>query len=56
MEQILVKTEFIDKTLPVVLVQLGGYIDQSNCDKLQKVFDNLALSSHFNVIFPALSM
>lgn len=51
MEQIQVKTEFIDKTLPVVLVQLGGYIDQSNCDKLQKVFDNLVLSGHFNVIF-----
>ena len=56
MEQILVKTEFIDKTLPVVLVQLGGYIDQSNCDKLQKVFDNLALSSHFNVIFDLSSL
>jgi anti-sigma B factor antagonist len=56
MEQILVKTEFVDKTLPVVLVQLGGYIDQSNCDKLQKVFDNLALSGHFNVIFDLSSL
>ncbi|MEJ2635734.1 MAG: STAS domain-containing protein [Calditrichia bacterium] len=51
MEQILIKTEFIDKTLPVVLVEIGGYIDQSNCDQLQKVFDNLFSSNHFNLIF-----
>jgi len=51
MVQFLVKTDFVDKTLPVVRVELGGYIDQSNSDKVQKVFDNLVMSSHFNVIF-----
>jgi len=51
MDKIQVKTEFIDKTLPVVCVTLGGYIDQSNSDKIQKVFDNLFSSQHFNVIF-----
>ena len=51
MDKILVKTEFLEKTLPVVLVQLGGYIDQSNADKIQKVFNNLFSSSHFHVIF-----
>jgi anti-anti-sigma factor len=51
MDKILVKTEFLDKDLPVVGVQLGGYIDQSNCDKVQKVFDNLFTSQHFNLIF-----
>ncbi|MEJ2637896.1 MAG: STAS domain-containing protein, partial [Calditrichia bacterium] len=51
MEQILIKTEFVDKTLPVVLVEIGGYIDQGNCDQLQKVFDNLFSSNHFNLIF-----
>ncbi|UCF65624.1 MAG: STAS domain-containing protein, partial [bacterium] len=49
--KLLVKTEFIDKTLPVVNVSLGGYIDQSNSDKIQKVFDNLFSSQHFNLIF-----
>ena len=39
MDKILVKTEFLDKELPVVGVQLGGYIEQSNCDKVQKVFE-----------------
>jgi anti-sigma B factor antagonist len=51
MAQFLVKTDFVDKTLPVVRVELGGYIDQSNSDKVQKVFDNLFMSGHFNVIF-----
>jgi anti-anti-sigma factor len=51
MDKILVKTEFLEKDLPVVGVQLGGYIDQSNCDKVQKVFDNLFASQHFNLIF-----
>ena len=40
MDKLQVKTEFLDKDLPVVCVELGGYIDQSNSDKLQKVFDN----------------
>jgi len=51
MDKLLVKTEFLDKTLPVVSVALGGYIDQSNSDKIQKVFDNLFSSQHFNLIF-----
>jgi anti-sigma B factor antagonist len=51
MDKILVKTEFLDKDLPVVGIQLGGYIEQSNCDKVQKVFDNLFASQHFNLIF-----
>jgi anti-sigma B factor antagonist len=51
MEKLQVKTEFLDKDLPVVCVELGGYIDQSNSDKLQKVLDNLFKSQHFNLIF-----
>jgi anti-sigma B factor antagonist len=51
MDKFLVKTEFLDKTLPVVCVELGGYIDQSNSDKVQKVFDNLFNSQHFNLIY-----
>jgi anti-sigma B factor antagonist len=51
MGKLIVKTEFLEKTLPVVLVQLGGYIDQSNSDKLQKVFDDLFTSEHFFLLF-----
>ena len=51
MDKFLVKTEFLEKTLPVVSVELGGYIDQSNSHKVQKVFDNLFNSQHFNLIF-----
>lgn len=51
MDQILIKTSFLDKTIPVVLVELGGYIDQSNSDKIQKVFDNLFSAGHYSTIF-----
>jgi anti-anti-sigma factor len=51
MDQILIKTSFLEKTIPVVLVELGGYIDQSNCDKVQQVFDNLFAAGHFSTIF-----
>ena len=51
MDKLQVKTEFLDKNLPVVRVELGGYIDQSNSDKVQKVFDNLFRSQHFNLVF-----
>jgi anti-anti-sigma factor len=51
MGKLIVKTEFLEKTLPVLLVQLGGYIDQSNSDKLQKVFDDLFSSEHYFLIF-----
>ncbi len=51
MAKLIVKTEFLEKTLPVVLVQLGGYIDQSNSQKLQKIFDDLFTSEHFFLIF-----
>jgi len=51
MEKILFKTEIVEKTLPVVLIELGGYIDQSNCDKLQKLFDTLILNNYYCSIF-----
>lgn len=50
MDKLQLKTEFLDKTLPVVSLELGGYIDQSNSDKIQKVFDNLFNSQHFFLI------
>jgi anti-sigma B factor antagonist len=50
MEKIKFKTEFIDKELPVILVEVAGYIDQANCDQLQKIFDQLFESDHFNLI------
>lgn len=51
MDQIVIKTSFLEKTIPVVLVELGGYIDQSNSDKIQKIFDNLFSAGHFSTIF-----
>lgn len=50
MEEIQFKTEFIDKEIPVILVEAKGYIDQANCDKLQKLFDELFESNHSNII------
>jgi anti-sigma B factor antagonist len=51
MDKIVIKTSFLEKSIPIVLVELGGYIDQSNCDKIQKVFDNLFSAGHFSTIF-----
>lgn len=50
MDQIVIKTSFLEKTIPVVLVELAGYIDQSNSDKIQKIFDNLFSAGHFSTI------
>ena len=51
MDQILIKSSFLEKSIPIVLVELGGYIDQSNSDKIQKVFDNLFSAGHYSTIF-----
>ena len=50
MDSIVIKTSFIEKNIPVVLVELAGYIDQSNSDKIQKIFDNLFSAGHFSTI------
>lgn len=50
MDQIVIKTSFLEKNIPVVLVELAGYIDQSNSDKIQKIFDNLFSAGHFSTI------
>jgi anti-sigma B factor antagonist len=51
MDELTIKTEFIEKSLPVVLVKLHGYIDQTNCDQLQKILDNLFIGGHYYVVF-----
>lgn len=50
MDPIVIKTSFLEKNIPVVLVELAGYIDQSNSDKIQKIFDNLFSAGHFSTI------
>jgi anti-anti-sigma factor len=46
-----VKSKFIDELGKIILVQLNGYLDQTNSDYIQKVFDEIYHSECYNVIF-----
>jgi anti-sigma B factor antagonist len=50
MERIQIDSKFADKQGEIMVVQLGGHIDQSNSYQLQKMFDNIIHSGCFKVI------
>lgn len=50
MEQVHIDSKFADKHGEIMVVELGGHIDQSNSYQLQKMFDNIIHSGCFKVI------
>lgn len=50
MEEVRIDSKFADKNGEIMIVELGGHIDQSNSYRLQKMFDNIIQSSCFKVI------
>ncbi len=50
MEQVQIDSKFADKHGEIMVVELGGHIDQSNTYQLQKMFDNIIHSGCFKVI------
>jgi len=50
MEKIQIETKFADKNGEILIVELGGHVDQSNSFQLQKMFDDIIDSSVFKII------
>ncbi|GAB4167730.1 MAG: hypothetical protein Kow00108_00290 [Calditrichia bacterium] len=50
-ESINIKSKFVDKSGKIMLVELNGYLDQTNSDYLQKIIDDIYVSECYNVIF-----
>ncbi|MEJ2053185.1 MAG: STAS domain-containing protein [Calditrichaceae bacterium] len=50
MEQVQIDSKFADQRGEIMVVELGGHIDQSNSYQLQKMFDNIIQSGCFKVI------
>lgn len=50
MENIQIDTKFADKNGEIMIVRLGGHIDQSNSYLLQKQFDNIIDSGAFKIV------
>lgn len=50
MEKITIDSKFADQDGEVMVVELGGHVDQSNSYQLQKMFDSIIQSGCFKVI------
>jgi anti-sigma B factor antagonist len=50
MERVHIDSKFADRQGELMVVEVGGYIDQSNSFQLQKLFDDLIQSDCFKVI------
>ncbi len=50
MEEIKIDSKFADQNGEIMIVELGGHVDQSNSYRLQKMFDNIIQSGCFKVI------
>lgn len=50
MEEIKIDSKFADQSGEIMIVELGGHVDQSNSYRLQKMFDNIIQSGCFKVI------
>lgn len=49
-EKIKIDSKFADQSGEIMIVELGGHVDQSNSYQLQKMFDNIIESGCFKVI------
>ncbi len=50
MEKMTIDSKFADQTGEIMVVELGGHVDQSNSYELQKMFDNIIDSGCYKVI------
>jgi len=50
MEKLQIESKFADQTGEVMVVELGGHVDQSNSYQLEKLFDNIIQSGCYKVI------
>lgn len=50
MENIKINSKFADKNGEIMIVELGGYVDQSNSYQLQKMFDDIIDSGVFKIV------
>ncbi|MCD4691312.1 MAG: hypothetical protein K8R79_00235 [Calditrichales bacterium] len=50
MEKIKIESKFADQTGEIMVVELGGHVDQSNTFQLQKMFENIIQSGCYKVI------
>ncbi|MCB9059509.1 MAG: STAS domain-containing protein [Calditrichae bacterium] len=50
MENIKINSKFADKNGEIMVVELGGHVDQSNSYQLQKMFDDIIDSGVFKVV------
>ena len=49
MEQVQIESKFADKQGEIMVVELGGHIDQSNSDQVQKMFNNIIQKFIINI-------
>jgi len=50
MEKIKIDSKFADQTGDIMIVELGGHVDQSNSYQLQKMFDSILGSNCYKVV------
>jgi len=50
MEQFKLDSKFADKEGEILVVELNGYVDHTNSDRLQKMFANVAESDNYKII------
>lgn len=50
MENIKIDSKFADQSGEIMIIELGGYVDQSNSFQLQQMFENILQSGCFKVI------
>lgn len=50
MEKLQIESKFADQSGDVMVVELGGHVDQSNSYQLEKLFDNIIQSGCYRVI------
>lgn len=50
MEQFKLDSKFADKEGEILVVELNGYVDHTNSDRLQKMFSNVAESENYKII------
>ena len=51
MEGIKIKTKYFPEDNDIVIVELGGYVDQTNCNQVQKVISDIVKDDKLNIVF-----
>jgi anti-sigma B factor antagonist len=51
MEAITINTKYYPENKNIVIVELGGYIDQTNCNQVEKVISDIVNSEKLHIVF-----